>query len=310
MALILGVAVALYPANRREFDAMFETEENCLRYLIRIRWPQGFECSRCNGKEAWLTARHLLHCKECGHQQSVTEGTLLHRTRYPLKNWLEVAWHIFEQKHGLSALGLKRAMGFGSYHTAWEWLHRMRRAMVLPGRNLLSGEVEVDEVFVGGVTVGGKRGRGAPGKVLVLVAAEMRGIKIGRIRLQVIPDATGQTLLDTVEDLAAPGSNIVTDGWKGYAGLPKRHFNHSVSRHDPSVGDNLLPHVNMVASLLKRWLMGTHHGAVGHHLLQYYLDEYVFRFNRRTATSRGLLFYRLLQQAVLHGPVPVADLMP
>lgn len=199
-------------------------------------------------------------------------------------------------------------MGFGSYHTAWEWLHRMRRAMVLPGRSLLNGEVEVDETFIGGVKSGGKRGRGAPGKVLVMVAAEIRGRRMGRIRLQLIPDATGPTLLDAVEGLAESGSDIVTDGWSGYAGLPKRRFHHTVSRHDQSVGENLLPHVDLVASLLKRWLLGTHHGAVGHHLLQFYLDEFAFRFNRRTSTSRGLLFYRLLQQAMVHPPVPVADL--
>lgn len=289
---------------------MFESEESCVRYIAMIRWPKGFKCVKCSEKKAYLTARHLFHCKGCGWQQSVTEGTLLHRTRYPLKNWLEVAWHIFEQKHGLSALGLQRAMGFGSYHTAWEWLHRMRRAMVLPGRNLLNGEVEVDETFIGGVKKGGKRGRGAPGKVLVMVAAEIRGRRMGRIRLRLIPDATGPTLVDAVEGLAEPGSDIVTDGWSGYAGLPKRRFHHTVSRHDQSVGENLLPHVDLVASLLKRWLLGTHHGAVGHHLLQYYLDEFVFRFNRRTATSRGLLFYRLLQQAMIHPPVPVADLNP
>jgi transposase-like protein len=304
------VAASPYPANRREFDVMFETEEMCLRYLAEIRWPNGFECVKCKGKVAYLTARHLLHCRECGRQQSITEGTLLHRTRYPLKNWLEVAWHIFEQKHGLSALGLQRAMGFGSYHTAWEWLHRMRRAMVLPGRNLLNGEIEVDETFIDGVKKGGKRGRGASGKVLVVIAAEIRGTRIGRIRLQLIPDATGQTLLDTVEDLAERGSDIVTDGWLGYSGLSKRSFNHTVSRYDPAVSDNLLPHVDLVASLLKRWLLGTHHGAVGHHLLQFYLDEFVFRFNRRASGSRGLLFYRLLQQAMAHPPVPVSRLRP
>lgn len=147
-------------------------------------------------------------------------------------------------------------------------------------------------------------------KALVMVAAEIRGRRMGRIRLQVVPDASGPTLLDAVEELAEPRSNIVTDGWLGYSGLSKRKFHHTISRHDQSVGENLLPHVDLVASLLKRWLLGTHHGAIRHHLPQYYLDEFVFRFNRRTSASRGLLFYRLLQQAVIHPPVPVADLNP
>lgn len=233
----------------------------------------------------------------------------MHRTRFPLKTWLEVAWHICEQKNGLSALGLQRAMGFGSYHTAWEWLHRMRRAMVVPGRSLLNGEVEVDETFIGGVKTG-KRGRGASGKSLVLIAAEIRGTAIGRIRLQVIPDATAVTLLAAMGGLVEQGSDVVTDGLSSYARLPEEGYNHVVSRPTPQVGKNLLPHVHRVAALLKRWLLGTHQGAVGHGMLQYYLDEFVFRFNRRSARSRGLLFYRLLEQSMLHQPVPVSEIAP
>jgi transposase-like protein len=231
----------------------------------------------------------------------VTAGTVFHGSRYPLRTWFEVAWHVCEQKNGISALGLMRAMGFGSYHTAFRWLHAMRQVMVLPCRNPLDGEVEVDETFVGGVK-SGKRGRGAAGKVLVLIAAEVRGTSIGRIRLQVIPDATAVTLLDAVAELAEPGSDIVTDGWSSYAGLPKRGFNHTVSRATPVIGSNLLPHVHRIASLLKRWLLGTHQGAVSHELLQHYLDEFVFRFNRRTARSRGLLFHSIITQAVSHSP--------
>ena len=211
---------------------------------------------------------------------------------------------VCEQKNGLSALGLQRAMGFGSYHTAWEWLHRMRRAMVGPGRNLLNGEVEVDETFIGGIKAG-KRGRGAAGKSLVMVAAEIRGVAIGRIRLQVVPDSTAATLLDAIGGLVEKGSDLVTDGLSSYAGLPSRGYNHTVSRYTPHLGKNLLPHVHRVAALLKRWLLGTHPGSVSHDLLQYYLDEFVFRFNRRTSRSRGLLFYRLFQQCLLHPPIQV-----
>lgn len=292
-----------YPKTRREFDVMFQADEACFDYLAGIRWPNGVRCGRCQGSEVWLNARSLWECKRCRHQQSLTEGTLLHRTRYPLKTWLEVAWHVCEQKNGLSALGLQRAMGFGSYHTAWEWLHRMRRAMVVRGRTRLNGEVEVDEAFVGGVKQG-KRGRGAAGKALILIAAEVRGTAIGRIRLHVIPDATADTLLDSVSELVDRGSNVVTDGLTSYGKLPTRGFLHTVSRHTPEVGKNLLPHAHRAVSLLKRWLLGTHQGAVSHDLLQYYLDEFVFRFNRRTSGSRGLLFQSLLEQPLGHAPVP------
>lgn len=175
--------------------------------------------------------------------------------------------------------------------------------MVLPGRNKLNGEVEVDETFVGGVKPG-KRGRGAAGKSLVLIAAEVRGSVMGRIRLQVIPDATADTLLQWVEELVERGSDVVTDGLASYTSLAGRGFNHTVSRPTPEVGRNLLPKVHRVASLLKRWILGTHQGSIGKDQLQSYLDEFVFRFNRRSSRSRGLLFYRLLQQAVSHAPIP------
>lgn len=279
-----------------------------MAFIGGLRWPEGFTCPRCGGTKSWVTSRSLWHCSTCGRQQSPVEGTLLHRTRFPLKTWFDTAWHVCEQKNGISALGLQRAMGFGSYHTAWEWLHRMRGAMVVLGRDKLNGEVEVDETFVGGVKPG-KRGRGAAGKSLVLIAAEVRGSQIGRIRLTLIPDATAETLLDTIESLVERGSEVVTDGLTSYRGLAALGYDHTVSRHTPEVGRNLLPKAQRVAALLKRWILGTHQGSVGKEYLQSYLDEFVFRFNRRSSRSRGLLFYRLLQQAVAHEPVPKAGVV-
>jgi hypothetical protein len=162
-----------YPWNRREFDEIFATEETCVAYLVRLRWANGFECHKCGGIRASTLSRRTLERSGCGAQRSPTEGTLLHRTRYPLRTWFDAAWRVCEQKNGLSALGLQRTMGLGSYHTAWEWLHRMRQAMVLPGRVKLTGEVEVNETFIGGVKPG-RRGRGAHGKTLVFVAVEVR----------------------------------------------------------------------------------------------------------------------------------------
>jgi len=292
-----------FPRNRNEFAQWFRDEDSCLAYLAALRWQDGFTCPKCEGKEAWSAGAGLRRCKSCRRWVSVTAGTLLHRSRKPIRGWLEAVWHLCGQKTGESALGLQRTLGFGSYHTSWEWLHRVRRAAVLPSRSQLSGEVEVDETFVGGVKPG-KRGRGAAGKSLVLIAAEVRGVRIGRIRLLVVSDSTATTLIAAVEALVERGSNIVTDGLSSYAGLTKSGYNHTISRPTPQVGSNLLPHVHRVAALLKRWLLGTHQGAVSHERLQVYLDEFVFRFNRRAASSRGLLFHRLLVQILKSGPIP------
>jgi len=210
-------------------------------------------------------------------------------------------WYVTNQKQGVSALGLQRALGLGSYHTAWSWLHKLRRAMVRPGRDRLLGNIEVDETYIGGEKPG-KRGRGAAGKTLVVVAAQEEGRHIGRIRLERVRDASAESLEAAVQKMLAPGCVVKTDGWRGYLGLPKLGYRHRVIREEAAVGENLLPLANRVSSLLKRWLLGTHQGAVQPSHLDYYLDEFTFRFNRRTSRSRGLLFYRLIQQAVLTLP--------
>jgi transposase-like protein len=216
-------------------------------------------------------------------------------------------WYVVNQKSGVSALGLQRVLGLGSYHTAWNWLHKLRRAMIRPGRDRLSGRIEVDEIFIGGVRPG-RRGRGAVGKALVVIAVEESEKGIGRIRLHQVGDASGESLEPAVWDMIEPGSTVRTDGWRGYNGLTELGYKHTIVRKNPDLGDNLLPLANRVASLLKRWLLGTHQGAVEHSHLEYYLDEYTFRFNRRTSKSRGLLFYRLIKQAIDLGPVSEADL--
>ena len=191
-------------------------------------------------------------------------------------------WYVTNQKQGVNALGLQRLLGLGSYRTAWTWLHKLRRAMVRPGRDCLPGTVEVDETFIGGPRPG-KRGRGAEGKVLVLVAAQEDGKRIGRIRLRQITDASGHTLEAAIAGMIEPGSRVRTDAWRGYNGLEARGYSHQVIRQEATLGDNLLPLANRVASLLKRWLLGTHQGAVRPSHLDYYLDEFTFRFNRRTS---------------------------
>lgn len=286
-----------------EFEQEFSTEQACLEYIYRLRWPEGFRCARCSHPEAWKTGRELYHCKKCQHQSSITAGTIFQDTRKPLQLWFRAIWYITNQKHGVSALGLQRILGLGSYRTAWIWLHKLRYAMVRPGRDRLAGVVEVDETYIGGEKPG-KRGRGAAGKALVVVVAQEDGKRIGRIRLLRVLDASAKSLGGAVQECIEPGSVVRTDDWRGYAQLDTLGYTHAVVRKESNVGDNLLPLVNRVVSLLKRWLLGTHQGAVQMSHLDYYLDEFTFRFNRRRSRSRGMLFYRLVQQAVMVDPIP------
>ena len=291
-----------YPKNLMEFDARFSTEEACRDYLYQLRWPNGFCCSRCGHDSAWPVGTVLFQCARCNYQTSIVSGTIFHGTHKPLTLWFRTIWWLTGQKNGASAMGLKRILGLGSYRTAWVWLHKLRRAMVTPGRDHLTGTVEVDESYIGGKKTG-KRGRGAAGKSLVVIAAEVKDTRIGRIRLNRVPDASAESLKEAVQQATNPGSIIHTDGWKGYSGLSSFGYTHVVMRDTAEIGVNLLPHCHRVASLLKRWLLGTHHGAVSHEHLDYYLDEFTFRFNRRTSRHRGKLFFRLLQNAVKVDPI-------
>jgi transposase-like protein len=286
-----------------EFEAQFKSESDCVDYLEQFKWPQGFVCPRCGCEKYWRSDRRLYLCRGCEMQISLTSGTIFHQTRKPLMMWFRAMWYATQQKYGVSALGLQRALGLASYNTAWSWLHKLRCAMVRPGRDHLKGTVEVDETYVGGVKTG-KRGRGASGKTLVLIAVEDPGQTLGRIRLRHIPDAGEKSLLDALKTMVEPGSTIRTDGWAGYANLSKNGFGHQVvDGGSCKVGEDLLPLAHRVAALLKRWLLGTHQGAVNQSHLAYYLDEFTFRFNRRTSASRGLLFQRLVEHAMQIDPV-------
>jgi len=286
----------------QEFEEKFASEKSCIDYLFRLRWPEGFRCPRCGFERYWAMSRGLYRCASCDLQTSITAGTIFQDTRKPLKLWFQAIWYITNQKPGVSALGLQRVLGLGSYRTSWTWLHKLRCAMVRPCRDNLAGAVEVDETYIGG-SKPGKRGRGAAGKVLVLVAAQEDGNRIGRIRLRRIPDASARSLGEAIQEMVVPGSIVRTDDWAGYHDLDRLGYAHDVIRQDACMGENLLPLANRVISLLKRWLLGTHQGAVQASHLDYYLDEFTFRFNRRTSRSRGKLFYRLVQQAVSIEPV-------
>lgn len=295
-----------YPRTLQEFDDWFSTEARCIDFLMRVRWVDGFCCPACNGRKAWTMARGVFWCSACGHQTSPTAGTLFEGTRKPLRLWFQAMWYLTSQKIGGNALGLQRVLGLGSYKTAWSWLHKMRRAMVRPGRDRLHGKVEVDETLIGGESHGGKRGRGAEQKSIVVIAVEILSPKgFGRVRMRKVSDASSESLIPFVCEAVEPGSTILTDCWRGYNNLEK----HGYIRQKVNLSDSgdpahvLLPGVHRVASLLKRWLLGTHQGAVRSKHLDYYLDEYTFRFNRRKSAARGLLFYRLLQHSVEIDPI-------
>jgi transposase-like protein len=301
-----------YPRTLDELEKRFGSEAACRAYLRQLRWPDGFRCPKCTSERDWPVGRgELMECASCHHQTSITAGTIFEGTRKPLSMWFRAIWWVTSQKNGASAMGLRRVLGLGSYQTAWTWLHKLRRAMVRPGRDRLSGFVEVDETYVGGEEEG-THGRETYRKAIVVVAVEIHCPKgFGRIRMRRVPDVSAASLTPFVCEAVEPGSTVHTDGWKGYDKLSKHGYKQKITVVKGS-GDPAhvhLPGVHRVASLLKRWLLGTHQGAVSNRHLDYYLDEFTFRFNRRSSRSRGLLFYRLMQQAVAVRPVPYKRLV-
>jgi len=300
-----------YPRNWHELLRWFPGDAACVRYLEKLGWGRGFGCRFCGAVDAgwWQMGDGLRRCAVCRSETSVTAGTIFAGTRTPLVSWFAAAWYVVNQKQGVSALGLQRVLGLGSYQTAWAWRHKLRRAMVLPGRELLSGVVEVDETYVGArhTSVGG---RSLGHKTIVVIAVEGDEAP-ERVRMRRIVNVKRDTLADFVLDHVARGSEVRTDAWIGYDEIGRYRFDHVVTNMSSS-GDPAhvaLPHVHLVASLLKRWILGTHQGAISHAQLDYYLDEFTFRFNRRRARHRGLLFYRLLEGALAAEPHPYKELV-
>lgn len=299
-----------YPKNLEEFEKEFSTEEDCRDYLFELRWPEGFICPKCGNNRYWKVRTVLMECTNCHHQVSVVAGTIFQDTRKPLTLWFRAIWWVTAQKNGASALGLQAILSLGSYQTAWTWLHKLRTAMIRPGRDKLSGCVEVDETYIGGAKTG-KRGRGSESKLLVAVAVETKGKKVGRIRMAVVDDASSSSLQGFVKECVEPGSTVKTDGWRGYNGLGSLGYIHEVVKimGQELEASELLPNVHLIISLLKRWILGTHQGSVSKKHYGYYLDEFTFRFNRRTSASRGKLFYRLLENAVCIKPITYGDIV-
>jgi transposase-like protein len=300
-----------YPRTYREFAARFPDEEACSQFLEALRWPQGFICPACGVVGTpWRDSRGRLVCPTCRHQTTVTAGTILEKTRTPLTTWFEAAWHVTTTKNGFSAKSLERTLGT-RYRVAWSLLQRFRVAMVRAERAPLSGTVEVDEALVGGVKHDGKRGRGAK-KAIVLIGLEIKQPKgYGRVRMRQVADASAASLRPFVCDTVAPGSHVHTDGWSGYSRLAQSGYVHERTIMNTS-GDPAhvaMPGVHRVASLLKRWILGTHQGSVSDEHLQAYLEEFTFRFNRRTSRSRGLVFFRLLEQIAVTNQIPEQNII-
>jgi transposase-like protein len=298
-----------------EFQAWFRTDADCLDYLEWLRWPAGFVCPSCGHAGGWRLGDGRFECVRCQARTSTTAGTIFDRTRTPLTVWFTACWLFATGKDGVSALSLQRALEIGSYQTAWAMLHRLRSAVVRPGRERLAGTVEVDETFIGGEEPGLRGGRARGKKVLVGIAVEVREPRgLGRCRMAVLADGSASSLLPFVTGHVEPGARVITDAWQGYRGLEKLDYTHDrrsqraarARGEDPA---ELLPAVHRVASLAKRWLLGTHHGSVDDAHLAGYLNEFVFRFNRRRSRSRGLLFYRVLELAIGHDPVRYRDLI-
>ena len=287
-----------FPKSQIEFEKRFATEKACFDYLFKMKWPEGFVCPKCGHQSYWISSKYIYICTRCESHISLTADTIMHDTKKPINYWFKAMWWFTTRKSGINAVNLKDLLGLGSYSTAWTWLQKLRRCTIRDGREKLSGIVEVDDFVIGGQK-SGKRGRGAEGKTIVLAAAEKRGRRLGRIRLQVAQDCSSDSLMPFIEHNIKPGSHVISDGWKGYGPIGNRNYSHQKVYWTKSADKaSVLPGVHLVASLLKRVMLGTFQGRFEPKHLQSYLDEYVFRFNRRNSKSVGKKFMRIVQQVV------------
>jgi len=298
-----------YPQTYQDFRSWFPDDVSCREYLGQLRWPNGFTCPRCGLGDSWRTGQGLWMCAGCGVKTSVTAGTIFHRSHTPLSTWFAALWFVTSQKNGVSAQGLQDALGFGSYETAWAWLHKLRRAMVRPDRELLSGNVELDQSFLGGRSTGRQGGSSDKAAITIAVERSDNG-RLGRVRLKVADRPGGLDMIEFASEAITPGSTIHTDGARVFKRLVAKGYDHQPTPGYKAVDlDAVMAGPHLISSLLKRWTAGTLHYRVSPQHLPYYLDEFTFRFNRRTSKARGLLFYRLLQQAVDTDPHPLKDLI-
>jgi len=283
-----------YPKNYRELISRLSTQEACIDYLASVRWSNGIVCSKCGGKKFWKAKKLVWVCTDCEFETRVLAGTIFQDTKLPLNLWFQMMWWFMGQKSGASALSLQRNFGIGSYRTAWKLLCKLRSCTVLTARSPLTGDVEVDEAFLGGVN----------NKQIIGVAAEKRGLGTGRIRLKHLKNRSAAEIQGFILESVAPGAKIISDEHKSYVKIVEQGYAHDPMKKPyfweqvDGDDDRLLPCVHRVAALLKRWYLGTYHGGMNMLEVQPYLDEFVFRFNRRTSKSRGLIFHRMVESAL------------
>jgi transposase-like protein len=287
---------------------------------FQLRWPAGFDCRRFGGRKAWPASEVLWDYAGCNRQTSVTAGTIFQDSRLPLTFWFRAVWWVTNQKNGVSAMGLQRGLGLKSYKTAWAMLHKLRHAMERPGRDRLQGRVEVDEAFVGGDGEG-VHGRQTESKAMVAVAVEEDGDGIGRIRMRRIQDASADSLMPCIEDSVELGSVVHTDSWPGYQPLNGKGYRHKITflKANSKTASELMRRVHLAVALLKWWLLGTHQGGVSVEHLDAYLDEFTFRFNRRSMAGRDpspgrwfqlKWFGRRLRRQVANDPFSASQTSP
>ncbi len=273
-------AKILFPTTLPEFHQWFSSEGVCADYLYQSRWPKGFVCPKCGSRRRpySIEAYRRIECTDCKHQTSVTPGTVMHRTKMPLQVWFNGAYLLTTNTPGFSALQFQRQLGIKTYETAFQMLHKLRSAMVRPNRDRIHGDVEVDETFIGAKKPG-KRGRGAAGKVMVVGAVEVLGRderkeRVGRLRLQVAVDGSAESLVGFVVSNVDAGAVVRTDGLISYNKLAQKGYTYKI------VETLELEHIHKTFGNLKTWIEGTHHGVSKKHM-QAYVNEFVFRHNRR-----------------------------
>ena len=293
---------SLIPKNLLEFEQMFSSEELCIEYLLKLK---PYVCAKCNHTGYWRRKKgYACICIKCGYEKSLLANTIFEGKSKPLMLYFRAIWYVVSQKNGSNAMNIQRILGLGSYNTAWTWLQKLRQAMIRSDISKLKGKVEVDETLIGSPGLGErKRGRGTK-KLLIVVAVEINN-GLGRIRMRYIENARADNLHTFIQNNIEIGSNLITDDWRGYCGIENKGYLREIHQ---SKNDDELEHIHLVASLLKRWLIGTLQGSYSIKYLDSYLDEFVFRFNRRNSKDRGLLFYRLLETAVNKPPTTTDEI--
>ena len=287
-----------YPKNYQSLTKRLATQDACIDYISSIRWKDGFVCRACGSKTFWRSKRLLWICSDCKIESRVLVGTLFQDTKLPLNLWFQMIWWFMGQRNGASALSLQQNFGVGSYRTSWTILKKLRTCTTQLSRSQLNGDVEVDQAFLGGIN----------GKEIIMIAAEKRGTATGRIRLQHVKSEKAKEVQGFIIDMIELGSNIISDRHKSYHTIVEKGYSREAMKKPytwenvDGDEDRLLPRVGRVAAHLKRWYLGTYHGGMKITQIQPYLDEFVFRYNRRTSKSRGLVFHRMVEAAVNSEP--------